>query len=136
MITQRDFKTLADKANSIYNGGCYLLCLLKALKPELFNSIDRLLFTYDELLAKGYIESDCYIKNPEAICKYFGKNYHIEKSVTFKPADIAIAAYHNDRTNYTHFVLMSDANTVAWDPLVNSVTVAEGKIHSYRLLKQ
>ena len=133
-ITQKDFKTLADKANNIYNGGCYLLCLLKALKPELFSNINRLLDVYDDLLERKYIQPDCYILNPEGICKYFGKSYKITKSVEIKSdASIIIAAFYNSRTDYTHFVLMNSDNTVQWDPLVDSTTVKEGKIHSYRI---
>lgn len=136
MITQKDFKLLADKADNIYKGGCYLLCLLKALKPELFSNINRLLCVYDDLLEHGYIQADCYIINPEGICKYLGKEYRVTKSIEIEEAEIIIAAFHNDRTNYTHFVLMNPDNTVWWDPLVDSTTVKEGKIHSYRIFKK
>lgn len=110
--------------------GCYFFCLLHSVGKE-----NDALNTYKKVVDIGWMDEDCYIKDPCAILKYLtGKKYTAVKDTSLDPnADIIIGLWHNPATNFHHFVIMDSNNNVVWDSLGHSTTVADGSIESYRL---
>lgn len=115
----------------IKDSGCYFLSLLQAIdrREEEVNKC------YDLAVDRKYITYDCFVNQPTRLLyDLTGKNYILIVSKSFDNiADIIIAKWYNQRTNYSHFVLMDKDNKVLWDPLGESVTVKEGYIKDYRL---
>lgn len=122
---------IQKKLKSIGEDGCYFLCILKACDV---NSA-RIISLYDYFVAVGYMDKDCYIKQPEAIVAFLtGKKAICYKSNTEeKDALFNIARFYNDRTKLSHFCLVTDKGF--WDPLGTSRTVAEGHIADYRIFR-
>lgn len=110
--------------------GCYFFCLLHSVGKE-----NDALSIYKKVVDIGWMDEDCYIKDPCAILKYLtGKKYTAVKDTALDPnANIIIGLWHNPATNFHHFVIMDSNNNVVWDSLGHSTTVADGSIESYRL---
>lgn len=110
--------------------GCYFFCLLHSVGKE-----NDALNIYKKVVDIGWMDEDCYIKDPCAILKYLtGKKYTAVKDTALDPnANIIIGLWHNPATNFHHFVIMDSNNNVVWDSLGHSTTVAGGVIESYRL---
>lgn len=110
--------------------GCYFFCLLHGVGKE-----NDALNIYKKVVDIGWMDEDCYIKDPCAILKYLtGKKYTVVKDTALDPnADVIIGRWHNPTTNLHHFVVMDSANNVVWDSLGYSNTVADGVVESYRL---
>lgn len=109
--------------------GCYLLSILHHKGEE-----DNVLKYYRYFLKKGFIDEECYVKDPVSIMKYItGNNYNVIKTTTIPVnADIVICYYYNPTTKLHHFVYKEKDGTI-WDPLGNSNTVKNGYIESYRV---
>lgn len=109
--------------------GCYFFCLLHSVGKE-----NDALNIYKKAVDIGWMDEDCYIKDPCAILKYLtGKSYTVVKDTALDPnANIIIGLWHNPATNFHHFVIMDSNNNVVWDSLGHSITVADGSIESYR----
>lgn len=110
--------------------GCYFFCLLHYVGKE-----NDALNIYKKVVDIGWMDEDCYIKDPCAILRYLtGKSYAVVKDTVLDPnANIIIGLWHNPTTNFHHFVIMDSNNKVVWDSLGYSTTVADGVIESYRL---
>ena len=121
---------LQKKLENIGKYGCYFLSILKA-----FNRTEDFLELYDTYVSKGFMDSDCFIKNPVSIAKDLSihNKWNVEKTTTFKQGDIVIAYYYNKTTGLHHFVLFDNNNKLVWDPLGQSNTVKNGVIESYRV---
>lgn len=116
----------------IWNGGCYFLCLLKFCNEE-----DNAIKWYKKALALGYIEKDCYIKNPTAILKMItGKTFNVVKQFGAFAADLIITRYYNPTSKKNHFVITDENAVVKYDPLGESYTVKNGYPESYRLFTE
>ena len=137
-MNQKELKRVSEAAKQIYDYGCYFMSLLyvRRISYSEVASLDELLMYYDTFIACGWMDPDCYVKDPCAILGYLtGKKYTVKKSEVLDPnANIIIGRWHNPSTNHSHFVVMDSNNNVAWDPLGNSITVRDGYIESYRLL--
>ena len=136
-MNQKDLKKVSEVAKQIYDYGCYFMSLLhvsKAPYSEL-TSLDELLKYYDTFISKGSLGPDCYVQDSCAILQYLTvKKYTVRKDVVLDPsANIVIGRWYNPATNFHHFVVMDRDNTVVWDSLVDSSTVKNGNIESYRL---
>lgn len=120
------------KLKAIGTDGCYFLCILKACDDV--NSA-RILSLYDYCVAMKWMDSDCFIKQPEAIVRFLlNKNVICYKSSNKEDdALFNIARYYNEKTGFSHFVLMTDNGI--WDPLGDSKTVVEGHIADYRIFR-
>lgn len=121
---QKKLKVIGDE-------GCYFLCILKACNVK----DERIISLYDYFVAMGYMDKDCYVKNPEAIVGFLlskkvicYKSNNEEKDALFN-----IARFYNDRTGFSHFVLITENGI--WDTFGNSKTVAEGRIVDYRVFR-
>ena len=121
---------LQNKLEKIGKYGCYFLSLLKA-----FNRTSDFLELYDKYIAKGFMDSDCYLEYPKGIVVDLSgyENWKVEKTTTFKKGDIVIAYYFNPATGLHHFVLFNNDNKLVWDSLGQSNTVRNGFIESYRI---
>lgn len=110
--------------------GCYFFCLLRCARKE-----NDGISIYKEVVDRGWMGSDCYIKDPCAILNYLtNKTYSLKKDAVLDPkVDIAIGRWRNPATKHSHFVVMDSDNNVTYDPLGDSITVANGYPESYRL---
>lgn len=135
-MKQKDLKKVSEAAKQIYDYGCYFMSLLYVSFDSELTSLDELLKYYDTFIVRGWMEPDCYVKDPCAILEYLtGKKYAVKKDTVLDPsASIIIGRWYNPATNFHHFVVMDRDNTVVWDSLVDSNTVKNGIIESYRLL--
>lgn len=112
--------------------GCYLLCMMYNAKIPM----ESVIKVYDKLVKEGWIDEECFIKNPATIMGYFITNtrWNVVKGEKIdKEADHIVARYHNKRTGLYHFVVVDKEGNVVFDPLGNSTTVKEGYPESYRL---
>lgn len=137
-MNQKDLKKVSEVANQIYDYGCYFMSLLYVSSTPYseLTTLDGLLKYYDTFVEMGWMDPDCYVKDPCAILKYLtGKKYTVVKDVVLDTrADIVIGRWYNPATNLHHFAVMDIYNSVVWDSLVDSVTVRDGFVESYRLL--
>lgn len=137
-MNQKDLKKVSEAAKQIYDYGCYFMSLLYVSEVPYseLTSLDELLKYYDTFIAKCWMDEDCYIKDPCAILEYLtGKKYTVKKELVLDTgADIVIGRWYNPATNFHHFVVMDSNNNVVYDPLGDSITVADGVVESYRLL--
>src|SRR5574344_1861786 len=101
--------------------GCYFFCLLHYVGKE-----NDALSIYKKVVDIGWMDPDCYVKDPCAILRYLtGKSYTVVKDTALDPkANIIIGLWHNPATNHYHFVVMDSNNNVVWDSLKDSTTVA------------
>lgn len=122
---------IQKKLKTLGTDGCYFLCILKACNVK----DERIVSLYDYFVVMGYLAEDCYVKNPEAIVKFLlNKNVICYKSRNKEDdALFCIARFYNEKTDFSHFVLITDSDI--WDPLGNSKTVAEGHIVDYRIFR-
>lgn len=136
-MDQKDLKKVSEAVKQIYDYGCYFMSLLYAhsIPYSELTTLDELLRYYDLFIAKGWMDQDCYIKDPCAILKYLtGKKYTVKKDAVLDPgANIIIGRWYNPTINFYHFVVMDRDNNVIWDSLKDSATVRNGIIESYRL---
>lgn len=122
--------SLQKKLENIGKYGCYFLSILKA-----FDRTADFLELYDKYTSKGFMDADCFVKNPIGIVRDLS-GYHkwnVEKTTSFKLGSIVIAYYYNKSTGLHHFVLFDNNNKLVWDPLGESNTVKNGVIESYRV---
>ena len=92
-MKQNEFKGLDKKVKSIYDYGCYFLDLLyvsKCREPTL----EEIIKYYDTFTAKGWMDEECFVKNPCAILGYItGRKYSVTKDVVFDPSAVYIIGY-------------------------------------------
>ena len=136
-MKQKDLKKVSEVAKQIYDYGCYFMSLLyvRRISYSEVASLDELLMYYNTFITCGWMDPDCYVKDPCAILgSLTGKKYTVKKSAVLDPnANIIIGRWYNLTTNHSHFVVMDSNNNVIWDSLGHSITVADGIIESYRL---
>ena len=127
-------KGLQNFIESMGKEGCYFLSLCK-----LFSAKD-IITTALECNKRGYLfynwkdpddKLNFNVDNPEGIIEYItGKKCRVTKHYAGVPVEkYYVEKWYNSRTGFSHFRLRD------WDPLLNSVTVKEGKIKSWRVIK-
>lgn len=136
-MRQNELKGLDKKVKAIYDYGCYLLDLIYVSKYK-EPTLDEIIECYDSFVATGWMDEDCFVKNPCAILNYLtGKEYSVVKgSVLDTSATHIIGYFYNPNTNLHHFAVMGKDNKVLWDSIENSNTVKNGFIESYRMFKE
>ena len=155
MIGQRS-KALRSRP-AIHDYGCYLMCLIwmawreGGIPPDREVDADGVIEVYDEAVARGFMDADCYIRRPAGIlalfglqAKYLGKGYNVSASrSTFQLGDEvhrrrlqgdlrAIELWTMPRPGgktWRHFVCGD------YDPWVRSITRAQGTLHSLRVVR-
>lgn len=135
-MNQKDLKKVSEAVKQIYDYGCYFLSLLYVRNTPYSEpaNLDEILMYYDTFVEIGWMDPNCYVKDPCAILEYLtGKKYSVKKdAVLDTSANIIIGRWYNLDTNLHHFVVMDRANNVVWDSLKDSYTVRNGYIESYR----
>jgi hypothetical protein len=119
---------IQSKLGKIYSGGCYFLSLLHQTNtPD-----SKILEMYDYFVKKGFMDEECFIKDPVSIMKYLtGNNYTVEKTTSLPAVyDFAVYYWYNPTTRLHHFTLKD------WDSLGNSNTRINGRIESYRIYRK
>lgn len=137
-MKQEELRGISEAAKQIYEYGCYFMSLLyvRSIPYSEVATLDELLMYYNTFIDRGWMDPDCYVKDPCAILRYLtGKKYMVVKDTALDPnANIVIGRWYNPATNFHHFVVMDrNNNKVVWDSLGYSVTVADGIVESYRL---
>ena len=124
-------------AKRIGDSGCYFLSIL-----HLANRENEAIGFYRQALSVGAMEDDCYIKDPPRLLSLVAGG---RWSVEHKPADyqtkgneLEILRFERKATTktYAHFVVGDGRGQVAYDPLDNAQTVAQGKLVSKRIFKR
>ena len=136
-MKQSELKGLSSKVEKIYEYGCYFLDLLFISKYQ-EPTFEEIIKSYDTFITKGWMDEECFIKDPAAILNYLtGKKYSVTKDSVFdSSASYIIGYFYNPNTNLHHFVVMDKQNVVRWDSIEDSNTVKNGFIESYRLFKE
>ena len=118
--------------------GCYFLSIVKAAEDYTGKEID-VVHSYIKVTQLGYMDMDCYVKDPAAIMNYLtGEKWSTTKaeiSYKPKPKDIIIGRFERkaSMTTYTHFVLLDSNKNVIYDSFGKSRTVQDGKLMSLRV---
>lgn len=107
--------------------GCGFLCVLQRFHISELEIIAK----YREVVERGIMDADCYIKDWVKLFEYLSPvpaTFKVEKSYDLKPCDFYIEYWYNSKTKLHHFTLKD------WDPLGFSNTVKDGEVESYRLV--
>jgi hypothetical protein len=130
-----------DFIKKIGDEGCYALCLCKV--KELHNPYGAItpgesVYCIELGIKKGYIKEDMTVLDGAGFL-YYSSGSRCRWTKEYKPADYKpvdgdylIAEWFNKRTGLTHFTLEYPEK---WNSLMDSVTVKEGAIRSYRLYR-
>ena len=121
---------MQKKLIKLADSTCLFLCYLWYGKQGL--SVADTLKYLAVCITKDYVSENGYVNDPEAILKLVTNKKYSVKKVYKNPNKICIAEFYNERTKFTHFVIVGPTDEVLYDPLEDSVTVKEGKIVSYR----
>lgn len=124
-----------DKAVQIGKSGCLALCYIKLAcmlsGMEASDPLIHLVMSFDNLVAKGIMDSDCYINDAEKFIKETtGLDVEVTKPTEYNSAD-PIIAYNNK-----HFVIIkgNDKNIV-WNSMNNDDDWLRLPVKSYRQVK-
>lgn len=136
-MKQSSLKGLDKKVEKIYEYGCYFLDLLFISKYQ-EPTFEEIINCYDTFITKGWMDEECFIKDPCAILTYLtGKKFSVTKESVFDiSATHVIGCFYNPITNLHHFAVMDKYNEVRWDSIEDSNTVKNGFIESYRIFKE
>ena len=107
--------------------GCGFLCVLQRFNISELEIISK----YRELVERGIMDAECYIKDWQKMFEYLSPvpaKYKVVKSYTLEKCDFYIEYWYNPTTKFHHFTLKD------WDPRGFSNTVKDGHIESYRLV--
>lgn len=106
--------------------GCGFLCILQKFNISELEIVSK----YREVVERGFMTEDCYIKDWVKLLEYLSPvpaKYKYEKSTVLKECDFFIQYWYNPQTKIHHFTLKD------YDPYGFSKTVRDGQIESYRL---
>lgn len=132
LYKQKAAKILGDE-------GCYFLSLLFVAEQELKKGLDALA-VYEKALEKGWMDEDCYMKDPAAMLSaLLGVGCDVRKSWDFTERlgsnEWDIWNYKREATGatYYHFAVVSEGEVI-YDPLGDSATIALGSPASRRII--
>lgn len=131
---------IQQKVHAVYSGlqsrlgnndACHFLVLCSIIHECRGREVDILGLASHSII-EGWLREDYYVKDALAILRYATKSKWIIKVLKQSPDDIGPSSFtelkwYNPRTGYTHFTRRYV------DTLVNSVTVAEGRVEEYRI---
>jgi hypothetical protein len=130
-----------DYCTKIGATGCYYLSICKAAELLRGREVD-VVKNYVKLIKLGYMDWDCYVKDPAKIMDYLtGDKWDTTKESTEYrpyPEDVIIGRFERKTTmqTYGHFVLLDKNKHVVYDPLGTSKTVQDGKMVSLRVFRR
>ena len=127
-------------AKRIGEEGCYFLCLVYIAEQALGREID-VVGLYDEACRKGWMEEDCYMKDPAAmLSSLLGTPCKVRKTTDLEerlaPGERDVRVFRRDATGvtYWHFVVFGESGRIEHDPLETSETVRSGRAVSRRII--
>ena len=156
---------------AIHDYGCYFMCLIwvawreGGIPPDRGVDADGVIEVYDESVARGYMDEDCYVRRPADIlgllgvqAGYLGKGYHVVKAarmdatctldvstacVTFQLGDEERRRWLEGDLRAIELWTMPRPGGKTWrhfvcgdyDPWVRSITRAQGTLHSLRVVR-
>lgn len=147
-MIRQDSDWLNENGSIFKQYGCYIMDILwfvnkftnRTWTPQ---NIRRFV---EHCRAENWISENLFVRKPEAIFKYAGlpvkikwdKEYTHKRPVseTCLPDEFEIQLWRNPRTGYGHFVAGDGKGNVTYDPLGESVTVAEGGMESKRIFRR
>ena len=134
MILQTDNR-LNDNINRF---GCYFMSLLFVINKHVGYKLSTVVITklYLELVELRFMDTNCYIKDPEGILNYLGlkckyTNRHEPPKYKAKHGEIEILCLQYP--NYKHFVAGDGNGNISFNPM--GVTADNAYIHSKRIFK-
>lgn len=144
MILQTDKRLNVD----INKYGCYFMGLLFIASKYACVSFSptNIEDTYYKAVDENWLGSDCYVKNPAEILRYFGLEVdHVRKEAGdlyesgWKETEIMqfLRSYKSGTgiKSYYHFVVGAGENRIAYDPMGISNAVRYGHIESKRIVR-
>jgi hypothetical protein len=118
--------------------GCYIFSLVYLAEKVTRKNVDAL-DVYRQALELGYIEADCYVKEPVKLMEMMtgtkwamakGLNTYITKKDEY---EILRFEYTEGRSTIGHFVCGDGTGKVEYDPYGDSKTVRTGRLVSKRI---
>ena len=125
---------IQDKLKALGDSGCYIISFTRGM--DINASPTRMVEVFDNLLSKGIIGSNCWVKDNNRLASEHSYTYESKTNISdedIKYFDIIIKEYYNPRTKFQHFVLFKDGKD--YNSLEKSVTASEGYVRSYRCFK-
>jgi hypothetical protein len=128
MNTQSICKKIGDS-------GCYFISLLK-----LVNADYAAIGLYQKAIAAQIIDEDCFVQDPAALLALAAGGTwnvrHEDADYQTKRNEWEILRFERKEATvtYAHFVVGDGFGRVAYDPLDDSHTVAEGQLVSKRII--
>lgn len=125
-------------AEAVGENGCYFLSVIY-LAEKISGRKCSHLDVYLEMVAKKYMEKDCYLNAPDKILSDLtGQKWTIEKKLSnykCKKGELEILYFENKTTMKTfgHFVVGNGLGSVEYDPYGDSNTVKNGTLQSKRV---
>ena len=124
-------------ARRIGESGCYFLSLL-----HLANRDNDAIGLYKQAIVVGVMDEDCYIKDPARLLSLIAggtwRVVHQAAQYPTKSDELEILRFERKAAmkTYAHFVVGDGRGQVAYDPLDNAQTVAQGELVSKRIIKR
>lgn len=123
---------LQDILKSLGDYGCLLLCYAELSGVSITDVIEA----FDKLTLNGILGPDCFVKDADALMKYFNKPYTVSKvDVSEVPEDSCYIAKF-ERNGFGHFVICKN-DKVVYNTLEDSKCVKYGIMNKLvRILKR
>lgn len=124
-------------ARRIGEAGCYFLALLHLVQRD-----NDAIGLYKQAVAVGVMDEECYIQDPARLLSLIaGGTWQVVHQATqylTKSDELEILRFERKATakTYAHFVVGDGRGQVAYDPLDNAQTVAQGELVSKRIIKR
>ena len=137
MIRQTD-----ERLNPIRTWGCYF-CSILAMDEDVYGkpyTVNEILDIWFRNWTENDLDIESSVQNPQGLLDDLsGKLEFVGKlgpEYQTKPEEKEILVFHNERTNYTHYVYGDGYGRCKWDPILNSVTVREGRVIGKRIFRR
>ena len=123
--------------------GCLLLSIVHLAEGVRGTRVDALK-AYVDALADGLIRDDCYVLDPARLMSVLTVQegwvcLNPGLPITpCQPGDLEVLRFERQTpaTLYTHFVVGDGQGRVAWDPLGDSMSVAQGHLAGRRIFRR
>lgn len=122
-------------------GGCYFLCLVRLAEDLRGGARIDAAAAYLDAVRNKTLQEDCVVLDAAAVMRqlYDARWYYHKEGLSYRcqPGEFEVLRFERPTPGkiYSHFVLGDGAGGVAYDPLGESRTVAEGYPVSKRILR-
>ena len=121
--------------------GCYLLCVKRIAELELRCGFLDPVWVYTESVKRGWTQADCLLLDSAAILSWLtcqqwrkskqGADYKLDPYA--RGWEVLCYARKTGSSLITHFVVGDRAGGILYNPLVDSITIAQGYLESKRI---